>query len=606
MYEAEANLIRISGTEIPADSLARFAESRASVTGRTLIPWGEHCTECVWPTCYTTCDLYSPRRDGRCRRFVEGMVRVDCPQALNRYLLKISFKRWAKLWSVANLRLYPLSEADREERRDLQIGRLIAGVPGPIGRLLTHKRYSFKKRSMRGKIATDQRPNCLMIECYNPQSNTVSITVTIRRDGTMIPYQKLLQMESGFSRHQIAVTEIQQVADLSTDFHVDLTPNEISEGTTLYFGAMDFVFDSCFESLETMPIAKSDAARVCKCVVWDLDNTLWDGVLIEDGAENLSLKSGIVEILRQLDARGILLSVASKNNPEDAMGVLRHFGVAEYFLFPQISWDPKSQGIHRIARTLNIGIDSLLFVDDSRFEREEVISVCPEVMVMDALEYRNILSRPDCSLPVTEEGRNRRIYYRGQERRERAQKDFQGQYSNFLRDCNLRLTIRSMSDKNLDRVHELTQRTNQMNFSGKRYTREQLLDFLSRSDIATYVLDCEDRFGSYGTVGFCSVNLVQARMTDLMFSCRIQGKRVEHAFVAHLIRKQRQAGAATFLVDYRKTKKNAVPGKVFDDLGFDVVGEGGGLTRLAFPSSKTLVDENVIKIEDETNQALVT
>jgi FkbH-like protein len=532
------------------------------------------------------------------------MVRVDCPQAMNRYLLKISFKRWAKLWSVANLKLYPLSEADSEERRDLRIGSLIAGLPGPVGRLLTHKRYSLKKRSMRPQIATEQRPNCLMIECYNPQSKIVLITVTIRRDGALIPYQKLLQMESGFNRHQIAVTDIQQVVDLSTNFHVDLTPNEISEGTTLYFGAMDFVFDRCFQSVAAKSLQQSDA--VCKCVVWDLDKTLWNGVLIEDGPENLSLKTGIADILSQLDARGILLSVASKNNPEDAMGVLRRLGIADYFLFPQISWDPKSQGIRRIATALNIGIDSLLFVDDSRFEREEVMAACPEVMVMDALEYQDILIRPDCVIPVTEEGRNRRIYYRGQERRESAQQDFHGNYSNFLRGCNLRLTVRCMSDKNLDRVHELTQRTNQMNFSGIRYTREQLLAFLGISDIATYVLDCEDRFGSYGTVGFCLVNLVQTRMTDLMFSCRIQGKRIEHAFVAHLIRKQRESGAATFLVDYRRTKKNAAPGKVFEDLGFDVLGEAGGVTRLAFPSSKTLSDEDVIKIEDHTKEPQIT
>ena len=79
MYETEAGLVQISGTEIPREILSRFAESRKSIACRTLIPWGEHCTECAWPTCYTTCDLYSPRFDGLCRRFVDGMVRVDCP-----------------------------------------------------------------------------------------------------------------------------------------------------------------------------------------------------------------------------------------------------------------------------------------------------------------------------------------------------------------------------------------------------------------------------------------------------------------------------------------------------------------------------------------------
>ena len=106
MYESEANRGHAPADEVPSDVMVRFSETRQSVTRRTLIPWGEHCTECVWPTCYSTCDLYSPRMDGRCRRFVEGMVRVDAPGSLNSYLLKISFKRWAKLWSAANLAMY--------------------------------------------------------------------------------------------------------------------------------------------------------------------------------------------------------------------------------------------------------------------------------------------------------------------------------------------------------------------------------------------------------------------------------------------------------------------------------------------------------------------
>jgi FkbH-like protein len=602
MYETEANLIRISDTEIPSEILARFAESRKSVTRRTMIPWGEHCTECVWPTCYTTCDLYSPRKDGRCRRFVEGMVRVNCTDSLNSYLVKITFKRWAKLWATANLKLYALQAADREERRDFQIGRLIGKTPGSLGRVLTLKRYSMKKRVMRRAVSGVLQPNYLMIECYNSQLTPVSITLTVRRDGALIPYQALLHMEPGFSRHRVLVTEIEQAIDLSTPFYIELTPNELPEKTTLYFGAMDFVVDTAVEATLAPPKVKSGSERVCKCVVWDLDNTLWDGILIEDGPKKLRLKPGIVELLRQLDERGILVSVASKNNSEDALNALRRFGIDQYFLLPQISWEPKSRGIQRIAAGLNIGIDSLLFVDDSRFEREEVSSVCPEVMMLDALEYPDILSRKDCQLPVTEESRKRRLFYRDTERRESAQRDFHGKYITFLKECNLRLTIRPMTDKNLERVHELTQRTNQMNFSGNRYSREQLRNFLGMPEIETYVLDCEDRFGSYGTIGFCLMDRSEARMTDLMLSCRVQGKRVEHAFVSYLIRKYRQGGAGSLLVDYRKTKKNAGPGKVFDDLGFEVLEEANGITRLACRESNLLLDETIVTIEDETAQ----
>jgi FkbH-like protein len=600
MYETEASLVQISGAEVPGEILARFAESRMSITSRTLIPWGEHCTECVWPTCYTTCDLYSPRLDGKCRRFVEGIVRVNCPDSVNSYVLKISFKRWAKLWSTASLRLYPLPAADRAERRDFQVAKVIGKTPGSLRRTLTHKRYSWKKRwANRG--AAGARPNCFMIECYNPSAGAISITVTIRRDGATIPFQALLSMEPGFNRHRISVAEIERTIDISTPFHIDLTPNEVSDGATLYFGVMDFVLDHGFkERVATPPHA--EGARICKCVVWDLDNTLWDGTLIEDGPERLRLKPGVVEILQLLDSRGVLISAASKNNPDDALSVLRKFGIEDYFLFPQISWEPKSQSVQRIADSLNIGIDALLFVDDSSFEREEVKSVCPGIMTLDALDYRSITNRPDCQLPVTEESRNRRLFYREQEQRQTAQKDFSGDYKTFLRNSNLCLRIRPLTRETLERVHELTQRTNQMNFSGNKYSRDQLEEFLKTPGLDTYVLDCEDRFGSYGTVGFCLMNRSEARMTDLMFSCRVQGKRVEHEFVSHLIRKYREGGAPTLLVDYRRTKKNAEPGRVFEDLGFQVLGEISGLTHLAFSANTQIPDDTIVTIDDRTAQ----
>jgi len=112
MYEAEVNNSIESIDSLPPDIRRRFAEFRDQIVARTTLPWGEHCTECVWPTCYTTCELYSPRTDGACRQFVDGMVRIDHKEGLSPYLLKLRFKGWAKLWTVGNLHLRPLSKAD--------------------------------------------------------------------------------------------------------------------------------------------------------------------------------------------------------------------------------------------------------------------------------------------------------------------------------------------------------------------------------------------------------------------------------------------------------------------------------------------------------------
>src|ERR1700685_274965 len=123
MYETEANTEIKSSAEIPAEVRRSFEHLRAAIHSRTVLPWGEHCTECVWPTCYTTCDLYSPRTDGKCRRFVDGIVRLDAPQTANGYLLKISFKQWGKLWTPGNVNLVPKSDARSREQRDHWVGQ---------------------------------------------------------------------------------------------------------------------------------------------------------------------------------------------------------------------------------------------------------------------------------------------------------------------------------------------------------------------------------------------------------------------------------------------------------------------------------------------------
>src|SRR5580693_5965331 len=129
MYETEANNVIQSSSQLPSEVIRTLGETRGAILDRTLLPWSEHCTECVWPTCYTSCDLYSAREDGRCRRFVDGMVRVDCSDAANSYLLKIRFKRWGKLWTPGNVRLLSIAESDRVEKRDRTIGSVLHQLP---------------------------------------------------------------------------------------------------------------------------------------------------------------------------------------------------------------------------------------------------------------------------------------------------------------------------------------------------------------------------------------------------------------------------------------------------------------------------------------------
>src|ERR1700745_2812167 len=118
-----------------------------------------------------------------------------------------------------------------------------------------------------------------------------------------------------------------------------------------------------------------------KCVVWDLDNTLWDGVLLED--DEVFLRGEVVEIIKTLDSRGILHSIASKNDHAKAMEKLRQFGLQEFFLYPQINWNSKVSSITKISTAINIGLDSMALIDDQPFERDEINFSLPQVLCID-------------------------------------------------------------------------------------------------------------------------------------------------------------------------------------------------------------------------------
>jgi FkbH-like protein len=599
MYETEVNRKTESTNGLPLDVISALSELKGTVLARTVLPWSEHCTECVWPTCYTTCDLYSAREDGRCRRFSDGMVRIDCDEAVNSYILKIRFKQWGKLWTPGNIRLRSVEEASKLERRDRWIGTTLYQLPGParVKRFATQKRYSFKKKMAYQSGMGEALPTAFVMECYNPSPKTVRLSLTMRsvNDDVKIPFQQLLELRPGFHRVRVEYQEIRRFLDLCSPFNIEVVPNEERTETILYFGLMEFVQEVSTLDKSGSESRTSTDSKI-KCVVWDLDNTLWDGILVEDGPTRLRLRAHIVQTIKKLDERGIVHSIVSKNNLDEALSVLKTLGIEEYFLCPQISWGPKSQGIEAIARRLNIGMDTLLFVDDSEFELQEVRAVHSEVRVLNADRFLEIPDMEACQVPVTTESRERRKMYQVESARQNIAGSFGDDYMKFLRYCNIRLNIQPMTEANLDRVHELTQRTNQMNFSGNRYEKGVLERILASRELDTYVLDVEDRFGSYGVVGFSIVDNRVPLMTDLMFSCRVQSKRVEHAFLAYIIKKYIAITGKDFYANYRQTPRNAPSGRVFADMLLQETGVDGEVARLVFPHDREVADDKIINV----------
>ena len=159
----------------------------------------------------------------------------------------------------------------------------------------------------------------------------------------------------------------------------------------------------------------------------------------------------------------------------------------------------------------------------------------------------------------------------------------------------MELGVGSLDESNLKRVYELAQRTNQLNFSGNRYQQPELAELMHVTDLETYVIDARDRFGNYGIVGFGVVDLREPRLLDLMFSCRTQGKRVEHAVLSFLL-KRFMPTRSQFYANYRRTPKNTPGGKVFEEVGFEQVAENNGVSSLLFGGTREIPDDRIVKV----------
>lgn len=317
----------------------------------------------------------------------------------------------------------------------------------------------------------------------------------------------------------------------------------------------------------------SDSSKTVKCIVWDLDNTLWDGVLLE-GA--VTLRPEAVAAIEALDARGILHSVASKNDRDLALQQIEAFGLADYFLCPQIGWDPKSRAVERIAERLNIGIDSLAFIDDQPFEREEVRFAHPQVRCLDSRsELAGLTERPEMKPRfATEDQRRRRVMYQEDFSRQAAEETFEGTAEAFLVSLGMKLRIAPAVDDDLQRAEELTQRTHQLNSTGYTYDYDELAALQRSPDHLLLVAQLHDKFGDYGKIGLALVECGNECWTLklLLMSCRVMTRGVGSALLRDIMRRAKKAGVR-LQAEFLETARNRPMKITFRFAGFKPAGQ---------------------------------
>jgi FkbH-like protein len=334
--------------------------------------------------------------------------------------------------------------------------------------------------------------------------------------------------------------------------------------------------------------------KIAKVLVVDLDNTLWGGIIGEDGMTGIKLGQEypgaayqeLQRALLDLSRRGILLAICSKNNHEDAMEALQnHPGMLlrpEHFSAMRINWSDKPQGIGEIAAELNIGIDSVAFLDDNPFEREQVRAALPQVRVIelpaDSLHYATWLRQCPVfeRLALSAEDSQRTVFYREQRARDSAEQSFRSK-EDFFRFLAQKIEIAPVAPETLARVSQLTQKTNQFNLTTRRYAEQQIAEIARRPGWQVLSLRVRDRFGDHGLVGVAITRDEgdSCEIDTFLLSCRVIGRTVETAMLAHLARAASQRGRKVLRGRFLPTRKNAPAEKFYGQHGFELEDQNG-------------------------------
>jgi len=341
-----------------------------------------------------------------------------------------------------------------------------------------------------------------------------------------------------------------------------------------------------------------------KVLVFDCDNTLWGGIVGEDGLEGIKCSAATAEgqpfsevqsIALALRKQGILLALCSKNNPADvdeAFG--RHPDMQlrnEHFAAKRVNWNDKASNLREIAAELNLGLESIVFVEDSEFEAELVEQSLPQVRVLrvpeSIAEYAPMIR---AALPLfytstrTDEDTRRVSMYAEERKRESEQGKF-GTVDEYLESLDLKISVSVNEPSHIARIAQLTQKTNQFNLTTKRYTETEIREFCSSAEWRVYSFSLADRFGDFGITGAALAKidtaLASGSIDTLLLSCRVLGRNAEIKFFDAIVEDLRANGVEQLNATFIPTAKNMQVESFYDRRGFAVSANGTGAKSYA-------------------------
>ena len=354
----------------------------------------------------------------------------------------------------------------------------------------------------------------------------------------------------------------------------------------------------CEIAIEDFRFIRSLKGKNKKCLVLDCDNTLWGGIVGEDGIDGIKLSTSypgvqFFEFQREilnLYNRGIILALCSKNNAEDVWEVFdRHPDMClrrEHIAAAQINWSDKATNLRQLSEDLNIGLDSMVFLDDSAFEVDLVRNVLPTVTAIQLEKKRSVeyaaqlrsLNMFD-TLTVSSEDKKRGAMYQAEAKRREVRRDIPDMES-YLRSLEISLSICFADVASFPRVAQLTQKTNQFNLTTRRYSEEAIRQFSESGDSCVLRVRVSDRFGDMGIVGVVIGKMIEGvcHLDTFLISCRVIGRGVEDAMLAAISRVAIANDCTALRAEFIATKKNGQTRDFYEKHRFALVeeSEGGG------------------------------
>jgi len=378
-----------------------------------------------------------------------------------------------------------------------------------------------------------------------------------------------------------------------------------------HIGRAPFASAALYEiASENFKFIRARKGKNKKCIVLDCDNILWGGIVGEDGFAGVKLGktypgSAYCEFQQEvlnLYHRGVIIAICSKNNEDDVMEIFRNHPdmvlKEKHITNFKVNWQDKATNIRQIAKDLNIGLDSMVFFDDSEFEANLVREIVPEVEVIHmppqkAVEYRNMLA--SCgffdTLTITAEDKKRGLMYKA----EVARKDLQKQsidIQSYYKSLEMKLEICYADTFSIPRIAQLTQKTNQFNLTSVRYSESDINRLADSDDSDVMYVKLEDRFGDYGIVGVAILKHFADffEIDTFLLSCRVTGRGVEDAFLVECMKLSGKRNKRAVRGRYIKSKKNQQVADFYKAHGFEVLEVKSDDTLYQFDLSKPYPD----------------